>query len=91
MNRFLSSIFVTLVVIGIAQADIMPGYSVSDAYVSGKLDSRLEELGMNKQTQKKEPQWKLTQNEGILRHCNRTYVAASKTIKGCSEAYIRNL
>lgn len=74
MKTLLSTLAVTMTVIGIAQADMLSGQSVTDRFLSGALDTRLEELGTNLQTGEKMPQWKMTQLAGVKLHCVRTLV-----------------
>lgn len=73
--KTLSTILLTgsmLTVMGIAQADVLTGRSITDAYVSGQLEDRLQELGTNKQTGVFEPIWRKRQEDGVKRHCRFT-------------------
>lgn len=79
-----------LTVVGIMQADVLTGRSITDAYISGALDSRIEELGMNAQTKEKMPLWKKRQNQGILRHCTFKKLTEKQSTKECEEAFVRN-
>ena len=79
-----------LTVMGIAQADMLTGRSITDAYVSGQLDKRIEELGTNLQTQEKMPLWKSRQNKGLFRHCTFKKVTDKQTNEGCKESFARN-
>lgn len=89
MKRFLASITLasslTLGVIGILQADVLSGQSVTDRYLSGQLDTRLTELGTNLQTGDFFPTWKKTQETGVRLHCVRTLIARGvKNTAQCS-------
>lgn len=78
MKNVISSILISgsmLTVLGIAQADMLTGRSIADAYVSGQLEDRLQELGTNKQTKEFTPLWRATQEDGIRLHCNRVFAA----------------
>ena len=89
MNKIITSLTLasslTFGVMGIIQADVLPGQSVTDRFLSGALDARLTELGTNKQTGEFFPQWKKTQVEGVRRHCTFTLVARGvKDTKACA-------
>lgn len=66
---------VALGLFGILRADMLTGQSVTDRYISGALDERLEELGTDKITDTKVPEWKQIQEGGVQMHCARTLVA----------------
>lgn len=55
-----------------AEADTLTGRSVTDDFTSGKLDTRLNDLGTNYQTKEFMPIWYKTQLDGIRLHCART-------------------
>jgi hypothetical protein len=55
----------------IKEADTLTGTSVTDRFISGKLDSRLDELGIDKANNQKMPVWFWTQKDGIRLHCSR--------------------
>lgn len=55
----------------IPTADTLTGRSVTDAYISGALDSRLTELGTQFQTKEFMPLWFQTQERGLKTHCRR--------------------
>lgn len=75
MKLIISTLGITLSVFAIAQADMLTGQSVTDRYITGKLDTRIEELGTNKASGEKMPQWKQTIKDGVARHCRFTLVA----------------
>lgn len=75
MKHILASAVLTLGVVGILQADLLSGASVTDRYISGALEPRLQELGTNPQTGVFTPQWRKTQEEGVKRHCRFTLLA----------------
>lgn len=85
--KTLSTILLTgsmLTVMGIAQADVLTGRSITDAYVSGQLEDRLQELGTNKQTGVFEPLWRKRQEDGVRLHCTRTLLArGAKSAEKC--------
>lgn len=85
MKNYISMFAVTLGVIGILQADVLSGQSVTDRFLSGALDTRMTELGTNLQTKEFMPQWYKTQIDGIRRHCAFTLVTRGvKDTKSCS-------
>lgn len=53
-------------------ADTLTGRSITDDFVTGKLDTRLNDLGTNYQTKVFQPIWYKTQLDGIRLHCART-------------------
>lgn len=75
MKNILAAATVTLGLFGILRADMLTGQSVTDRYIAGELDARLEELGTDKITEEKKPEWKLIQEGGVKIHCARTLVA----------------
>lgn len=87
MKHLIASILITgsmLGVIGIIEADVLTGKSVTDAYLSGQLEDRLQELGTNKQTGVFEPLWRKRQEDGVRLHCTRTLLArGAKSAEKC--------
>lgn len=80
MRTFVRNIIgagLTLGLVTIVQADALT--NTTDRFLSGQLDTRIEELGTNKQTAEKMPIWKQTQLNGIIRHCTRTLQARGVT------------
>lgn len=77
MQKLLASLALasslTFGVVGVLQADAWT--NATDRYMSGQLESRLQELGTNKQTGVFTPQWRLTIEEGVKRHCRFTLAA----------------
>jgi hypothetical protein len=70
----------------IAEADTLTGVSVTDSFVSGKLDTRLNDLGTNLQTKEFQPIWFKTQLEGIRLHCSRTMHSRKTFSAKCGSA-----
>ncbi len=76
----------TLGVLGLTQveqADMLTGVSVTDRYVSGQLEPRLDEIGTNKQTGAKMPQWRLTVENGVKRLCRNVNVVRGTSTAKC--------
>lgn len=64
----------------VLQADALT--NTTDRYLDGSLEPRLEELGTEKTTGIKKPQWRLTVEDGVRRHCAATLRARGVSTEG---------
>lgn len=63
--------------------------STTERYITGQLESRLIELGTNKQSGDYNAQWRAMQEYGVRKHCARTLHAQGKADPKCGNAFSR--